>query len=128
MMRLVIFHVEKIVKIADDMGVGQICVLWDRAHMTDANKDNKWIALMRTLTGMLQDFYAERLGAVYVLHVNWVYWLMFQIAKPLIQRKTGDKIKIIRNNAGLREHFDPDQLMSDYGGESEYIHPFPKEI
>jgi CRAL/TRIO domain len=126
-MRFVIYLVEKGIKKADKKGVGQICVLNDRSNITSANRDNKLITLIRSLASMLQDFYAERLGAVYILHVNWLYWLLFQAAKPLINKKTREKIHIIRNIEGLKEHFPTNKLMVEYGGEDDYVYRYPKQ-
>lgn len=125
-MRYVIYLVEQGCKIADSKGVGQIAVLYDRGGMSSANKDGHLIEMMKTLSAMLQDFYAERLGAVYVLHVNWLYWLIFQAVKPLIHKKTRDKIHIMRNEKGLKDHFPPLELLQEYGGADEYIHQFPE--
>ena len=124
-MRYMIYLVESGVKLADELGTGQICVVYDRGGLTPANRDSKLIDLIRTLSGMLQDFYAERLSAVYVLHVNWFYWLMFQVAKPLLNKKTRNKIHIVRNIEGLTEFFEHDQLLTEYGGSDCYVHPYP---
>jgi hypothetical protein len=125
-MRFVIYTVEHAVKLADERGVGQMCVIFDRAHMTAENRDHNLIGLLRRLAGMLQDFYAERLAAVYILYVNWFFWLMFKVIKPLLNRKTGEKINILRNVDALREFFDPDQLMLEYGGTSDFTPEYPK--
>jgi hypothetical protein len=124
-MRYMIYLVECGVKLADQLGSGQICVIYDRGGLTSANRDNKLIELVKKLSAMLQDFYAERLGAVYVLHVNWFYWLMYQIAKPLLNKKTRGKINIVRNVQGLKEFFDSDQLLVEYEGSNTYNHPYP---
>ena len=123
-MRYVIYLVELGCKIADEKGVGQIAVLYDRGGMTSENKDPNLINMMKTLAGMLQDFYAERLAAVYVLHVNWLYWLIFQAVKPLINKKTREKVHILMDQKGLVSHFPPSQLMIEYGGEDAYVHPY----
>ena len=124
-MRYLIYLVEYGVKLSDELGVGQISVVYDRAGLSSENRDNKLIDLVKKLSSMLQDFYAERLGAVYVLHVNWLYWLMFQIAKPLLNKKTRGKIHILRNVEGLTEFFEGDQLLREYGGSDSYVHPYP---
>lgn len=63
---------------------------------------------MMDLVGMLQDFYAERLGAVrdlrfipaasilslvwlvqvYILNVNWFFWAVHKAVSPLLSKKT----------------------------------------
>lgn len=124
-MRYMIYLVEYGVKLSDELGVGQITVVYDRAGLTSENRDGKLIDLIKKLSSMLQDFYAERLGAVYVLNVNWLYWLMFQIAKPLLKKKTKEKIHIVRNVEGLADFFDSHQLLREYGGSDSYVHPYP---
>ena len=124
-MRYVIYLVEQGVKLADARGTGKLCVIYDRGGMTSANKDGNLIELMKKLSAMLQDFYAERLSAVYVLNVNWFYWIIFQAVKPLLNKKTRDKVNILRNSNGLKDHFHPSQLMRDYDGEDDYHHPYP---
>lgn len=124
-MRYMIYLVEYGVNLADKSGIGQISVIYDRAGLSSENRDSKLIELVKKLSSMLQDFYAERLGAVYVLHINWLYWLMFQIAKPLLNKKTREKIQIVRNVEGLAQYFDSDQLLREYGGTNTYEHPYP---
>ncbi|OMJ83991.1 hypothetical protein SteCoe_14977 [Stentor coeruleus] len=125
-MRYVIYLVEQGVKLADEKHTGQMCVIYDRGDISSANKDGNLIELGKGLAAMLQDFYAERLGAVYILHVNWLYWLIFQAVKPLLNKKTRNKIHILRNVEGLKEHFNPSQLLVEYGGENEFRCPYPE--
>jgi len=124
-MRYCIYLIEKGCQLADELGSGQICVIYDRGEITSANKDNRLIDAIKSLSGMLQDFYAERLGAVYVLHVNWFYWLMFQAAKPFMQKKTRKKVQVLRNPNNLLNFFDKSELLEEYGGTSSYSHPYP---
>ena len=45
--------IEQGVKIADESGTGQVCVLYDRGGMVAANKDNNLISMVREMSGML---------------------------------------------------------------------------
>ena len=45
----------------------------------------------KKVTGMLQDYYAERLEVAYILHINWFFRLMYGIFKPFLSKKTRDK-------------------------------------
>jgi hypothetical protein len=76
--------------------------------------------------GLMQDYYAERLGSLFVLHVNWFYWFMWQCVKPLINKKTRSKIHVLKNGRGLLEYIDSDQLLREYGGTNDYVHPYPQ--
>ena len=115
-MRYSIYLVEKGVKKADKLGSKQICVIYDRGEMTSANRDSGLISLFRTLVSMLQDFYAERLGALYILHVNWFFWAIFQVIRPFLSAKTREKIHVLKNLNELLHHFNQFDLMRDYGG------------
>ena len=101
-------------------------MIYDREIMTSANRDTNLISIVKTLATMLQDFYAERLGAMYVLHVNWFYRMMYQAVKYLLHQKTRDKFHVLGANSDLLAYFDEDQLMRNYGGFNEYVHPYPE--
>lgn len=124
-MRYSIYLVEKGVKKSDQLGSKQICVIYDRGEMTSANRDSGLISLFRQLVSMLQDFYAERLGALYILHVNWFFWAIFKIIRPFLSKKTSEKIHVLGNLDELKEFFDSSNLMQEYGGSSEYVHIYP---
>lgn len=124
-MRYSIYLVEKGVKKSDKLGSKQICVIYDRGEMTSANRDSGLISLFRQLVAMLQDFYAERLGALYILHVNWFFWVVFKIIRPFLSTKTSEKIHVLGNLNELKQFFDSSDLMQEYGGTNEYVHPFP---
>jgi hypothetical protein len=64
--------------------------------------------IMSGLMEMLQDFYAERLAVSYVLHINWFYRMMWQVAKPLLARETRNKIRVLSGSEALLEFFDED--------------------
>jgi hypothetical protein len=71
--------------------------------------------------------YAERLSKFYVLHVNWFYRMMWTMVKPILAKKTRDKIVILGNPKDLLKYFEATQLVQEYGGCSGYICPFPLE-
>lgn len=121
-----VFLIEQGIKLADQRGNGQVTVIYDRGQMTDRNKDPELIETTKQLMGIMQDYYAERLGNLLVLHVNWFYWLMWQCIKPLINKKTRSKIHILKNERGLSKFINSDQLLREYGGSSDYVHPYPK--
>ena len=93
--------------------------------MTSANKDPALMNMVRELSGMFQDFYAERLAKFYVLHVNWLYRMMYTLAKPMLAKKTKQKMEILGSPTDLLRFVDSDQLVADYGGTNTYIHPYP---
>jgi hypothetical protein len=76
--------------------------------MTSANRDGQLMELSKSLMGMFQDFYAERLAKFYVLHVNWFYKMMWTLAKPLLSAKTRNKTEILGNPSQLLRYIDAD--------------------
>jgi hypothetical protein len=63
----------------------------DREDMGMANFDRRFMG-KRGLISVLQDFYAERLFKVYVLHVNWVFRMIFGMVKPFMSARTMEKV------------------------------------
>ena len=74
----------------------------------------------KKVTGMLQDYYAERLEVAYILHINWFFRLMYGIFKPFLSKKTRDKIKIMGRVSEMRNYFDDENLLACHGGTSEF--------
>lgn len=124
-LRYSIYLVECAVKLADQEGTGQLCVIYDRGSITDANQDPNFISLAKQMASIFTDFYAERLGALYVLHVSWIHWLIYHAVRPTLPKKTREKLHVVRNPHGLREYFNPEDLLEEYTGLDPYIHPFP---
>ena len=61
-----------------------------------ANFDRRFMG-KRGLITVLQDFYAERLFRVYVLHVNWLFRMLFAMVKPMMSARTTEKVKLSIN-------------------------------
>lgn len=124
-LRYSIYLAECAVKLADTEGTGQICIVYDRSDITDANQDPNLISLVKQMASIFQDFYAERLGALYVLHVTWLHWLLYHAVRPTLPKRTREKLHVMRNAKSLKEFFDDDQLLAEYTGGDTYKHPYP---
>lgn len=65
---------------------GQVCILYDRRGMGDEHIDPTLYAICRELFSELQMHYGSRLGMIYILHMNWFFWLLYQyIIQPFIE-------------------------------------------
>jgi hypothetical protein len=106
---------EKATRKADRNGTTQICVLFDRAGMSQST-EKKWLPLYKELSTLIQDYYPERLYQAYVLQMNCFVKMMYNICKPFIAKKTRNKIVIIKNTQHLLEFFDEESLDQEYGG------------
>ena len=113
-MRFAAFMMEEGVKKTEALGSEKICVIYDREGMTRQNIDFSMFGVLQSLLGMVQDFYAERLGAVYVLHANWLYHAIFGMLKPVLTERTKSKMKLLGSPAELGEYFELDQLPEYY--------------
>jgi hypothetical protein len=69
----------------------------DRENTTYANFDRRFLG-QRNLITSLQDFYAERLHRIYILHLNWLFKTIFAMVKPFLSERTKSKVK---NNSYL---------------------------
>ncbi len=63
----------------------------DRENSGYANFDRRFLGKMN-FANMLQDYYAERLHKVYILHVNWVFKMIHGIVRPFMSKKTVSKV------------------------------------
>jgi hypothetical protein len=107
-------------------GVSKMCVIWDREGFDPKkNFDKSMLTVMKQLVGILQDFYAERLDAVYVLRPNWFFKMIVGIIKPFLSEKTKKKLKLIDKPQDLINYFDADQLGKEYGGTSPFEYTWP---
>jgi len=124
-LRFGIYTIEKGTKLMDEAGSYKMVVIWDREGTTKKNFDKSMLGLMKQLMGMLQDFYAERLEAVYILHANWLFKLIYGMIKPFLADKSRKKMRIISKKEDLLNYFDKDQLLPEYGGTAKYQYRYP---
>lgn len=127
-LRYSIYLAERACEVSDQSGTGQICLIYDRGGITDANQDPNLISLVREMAEVFKDFYAERLGALYVLNVGWVHWLLYHAVRPTIPKKTREKLHVMRNVGGLLEYFDRSQLIREHGGTDDFVPQYPERV
>lgn len=73
---------------------------------------------------ILQDYYPERLGKVFIIHVPYVFMTMWKVISPFIDKNTKKKIVFVENNrleATLLEDIDESQLPDIYGGKLQLV-------
>lgn len=62
----------------------EVCVLYDRRGLTNSHTDPDLVQICQETIGILRRFYGKRLGVVYILHVNFVFWLLYLILRPVL--------------------------------------------
>lgn len=113
--KLVSYTMERACRRCDRNGTTQICVLFDRTGMTNST-DKRWVPLYKELATIIQDNYPERLHKAYVLGMNWLAKFVYVLVKPLIAKKTRNKVVILRNQEHLMEFFNEENLQVKHGG------------
>jgi hypothetical protein len=74
---------------------------------------------MRTNFDFLQAYYPERLAKAFVVHVPTIFWGVWHMLSPFIDKVTREKILFVEDKAlemTLMEYIDKEQLPSLYGG------------
>ncbi|KAF3955912.1 hypothetical protein CMV_018918, partial [Castanea mollissima] len=69
---------------------------------------------------ILQDFYPERLGKVFIIHAPYIFMTVWKIVYPFIDKNTKKKILFVENKSlksTLLEEIDESQLPEIYGGQ-----------
>ncbi|KAH9329169.1 hypothetical protein KI387_001277, partial [Taxus chinensis] len=68
---------------------------------------------------ILQDYYPERLGKLYLIHLPYIFWAAWNIVYPFIDKRTRQKVLMIDNKdikTTLLSDIDESQLPDIYGG------------
>lgn len=74
---------------------------------------------------ILQNYYPERLGKVFLIHVPSLFMKAWKIIYPFIDKNTRNKFIFVEDKnlkASLLEDIDEDQLPEIYGGKLKLIH------
>jgi len=123
--KLGIFWLERICSIADLTKEKRIVALIDRTNTGFKNVDYGAIK-KGGLISSLQDYYADRLNKIYIIHVDWVFKSVFTLVSPFLASKTKEKIVILNSVTDLKKYFNEDQLLIEHGGTSKYEYTIPE--
>lgn len=122
--KLGIFWLERICKLADQTKEKRIVALIDRTNTGFKNIDYGAIK-KGGLVSSLQDYYADRLHKIYIIHVDWVFKSVFALVSPFLASKTKEKLVILNSVSDLKKYFNEDQLLIEHGGTSNYTYSLP---
>lgn len=129
LLKFAVFLIETGTRLADEQGKdGKICVLWDRKGFSMKNFDKRLLGLLKKLSGILQDNYAERLDSIYIMFPNWFFRTMFKVLKPFLNKKTKEKIKLVGNYKELEKFFDKDCILKEMEGTSDFVYKYKGKI
>ncbi|KAI9178482.1 hypothetical protein LWI28_027116 [Acer negundo] len=106
-------------KLCEKMGAGQekFVVIGDLQGWGYSNSDIR--AYLGALS-ILQDYYPERLGKLFIVHVPYVFMTIWKIVYPFIDNNTKKKIVFVEDKkikSTLLEDIEESQLPEIYGGQ-----------
>ena len=111
--KFLIKTVEDGVKLANQENMDQICVIYDRRGLEFRHIDPNLFRACSDLIEKLKQFYGDRVGLIYVLYTNWLFWTMYHVLiKPMLMiLRSAHKIFVADTVDDLLEYFDDDKLL-----------------
>ena len=125
-MKFVVFWLERLIKKCEKIGQKQIVAIIDRKDSGISNVDYQMIG-QGGIISMLQDNYAERLAFSYVIHINWVFRMVYKLVKPLMSERTTSKLNLLSSPDELKNYFNTEDLLIEHGGTSDYKYKIPTD-
>ena len=122
--KLAVFWLEKLCKIADNCPSKKIIVIVDQADAGWSNIDYSSVGKGGVFT-ILQDYYAERVHKIIVINVSFLLKAVMKFAMTFMTARTKQKLCILNDNSELLKFISKDQLLIEHGGSSKYIYESP---
>ena len=123
--RFGVYLLEKGIKLAEEAGQQKLVVIWDREGFNRRNFDSSMFKTLKEISAVLQDYYAERLHGLFILHPNFFFKTVYGMIKPFLNAKTRSKIKIIDRSSETYKYFTSENLLPEHGGISQFLYRYP---
>eukprot|EP00600_Ochromonadales_sp_CCMP1393_P006258 CAMPEP_0174961800 /NCGR_PEP_ID=MMETSP0004_2-20121128/4439_1 /TAXON_ID=420556 /ORGANISM="Ochromonas sp., Strain CCMP1393" /LENGTH=287 /DNA_ID=CAMNT_0016210281 /DNA_START=162 /DNA_END=1025 /DNA_ORIENTATION=+ len=98
----------------DDDEQDQICILYDRRGLEFEHIDPNLYQFCRKASDDMRYFYENRVGALYILELNWLYWIFYRVvispAMALLSATFHKKFFTANSPADLLAHFHEEDL------------------
>jgi len=111
-----VYYMDSLLKIADAEGREDFAIICDLKGWSFKNFS---LPLTRLLINILQNYYPERLGRVFVLNMPMLFRGAWNIIYPLLDERTRCKICIKNANKLMLETISAEMLEKKYGGNHE---------
>ncbi|XP_059642525.1 uncharacterized protein LOC132284422 [Cornus florida] len=118
--RFVVFALDKLCS-SMPRGQEKFVVIGDLEGWGYSNSDIR--AYLGALS-ILQDYYPERLGKLFIVHVPYIFMTVWKVVYPFIDNKTKKKIIFVENKklkSTLLEDIDESQIPEIYGGKLQLV-------
>eukprot|EP00981_Chlorochromonas_danica_P015179 scaffold10764_cov159-Ochromonas_danica.AAC.33 len=110
--KFLVRFVEEGMKASHERAEDKICIIYDRRGLDYENIDPNLHQFCRRVIEEMREWYSDRIGAVYILHTNWLYYLAYSVLLwPVLSfwSKT-DRLVVVEEPSELLQHFDEDKL------------------
>jgi hypothetical protein len=111
-----IYMAEQGVHMCNDKGVEHACILYDRRMLDFQHCDPNLHAGCKDTFSDIRRFYGDRIGNVYILNMNWLFFSVFSfVLKPLVSLfgNNGGKLNAVQEPAELSKWFDEEHMLLD---------------
>lgn len=110
--KFIIKTVEDGLKQADERDVEEVCIIYDRRGLEFRHLDSSLHRMSQPTISILQQWYRNRMGRIYIVSLNWVFHAVFMyILLPILGLMSLDKkIIVVEDSKELLEYFHEDQL------------------
>ncbi|XP_073146665.1 uncharacterized protein [Henckelia pumila] len=119
--RFLVFGLDKLCSRIPDNGPEKFTIIGDLKGYGYRNSDVRgYLAAL----SILQDYYPERLGKVFVINAPYIFMTLWKIIYQFIDKNTRNKIVFVDNKrmkATLLEEIDECQLPEIYGGKLQLV-------
>jgi len=118
-----IYMAEKGVHLCDELQVEHACIIYDRRAMETRHTSVTLHNAMRPILQNVHRFYSrERIGRLYIVHLNLVYSIFLSVLlKPLMAvLDDSSKLVSVQTKGELREYFDSNGLLLAGSGLEEW--------
>jgi len=117
-LKLAVFIIEAAIRNMPN-DVSKFAVVCDCKEFSLGKMDH---TLTKMGVAVLQNYYPERLGAVYVINQPLVISVVWKFIKPLLDPSTREKVHFLSSKKDLLNFFLPEQLLEHMGGSSTKVY------
>jgi len=102
----------------------QVTWLVDTSSFGFKNMDSSGSKMAYDLINILNNYYPERLGTLFILYAPWVFSVFYNLVSPFLNPHTVAKIFFLSGNdkEKLLQYIDEDQLEKEYLGTSDNLY------
>lgn len=104
---------------------GHTALTWvfDFSKLGKRGKDEHSAVTRKETMHILQNYYPERLGALYMINTPWYFRALATIVWPFIDKRTREKIFLSAKANELPQHIDATELVEAFGGQRRLVAP-----